>query len=412
MLELMVFAVLGIGLGIVTGLVPGLHINNILPVLLPLLVFIGDPYYLAVMIVSMAVVQIFVGFIPSIFLGAPEADTSLSTLPGHRLLQEGRGFEAIKLTVVGGLGSLLVSLVVLVALSPYFPTFYEASRPYIQYVLIGMVAFMVISERKPARIAHAALIILLSGVLGFLVLQSSLVNQQNVLFPTLAGLFGISILATSIMQKSRIPEQSGGDEIRSRKIDLVKSIMVGAVAGMMVGFLPAIGVSQAAAMFQYVGGLSEARTFLSSLSGINVANEVFSLNSVYLIGNPRSGASVAIERIISDVTFNDVFLFVSVIIFSAGVGALVSLFLGKKIPPILARINYKWLSIGIISMMVAMIFVITGFYGIMIASVASAIGILCNYLGTKKSNCMGVLIVPSIFFFTGLTPIVSSVLGI
>lgn len=410
--EILLFSLSGVGLGIVTGLVPGLHINNLLPALISLLVVIGDPYYLAALIISMAVTQTFVWFIPSIFLGAPEADTSLSTLPGHRLLHEGRGFEAIKLTVLGGIGALAVSMVLLFALSSHFPAFYGASRPYIHYVLLGMVAFMVVSEKKMKRIFGALLVVLLSGVLGFLALQSSLVSQQNVLFPTLAGLFGISILATSLMQKSKIPEQSGDNEIRSKKTDLIKSIALGAVAGMIVGFLPAVGVSQAAAMFQYAGGLGEARTFLVSISGINIANEVFSLNSVYFINNPRSGASVAIERILGEISYSDVLLFVSVIVFSAGIGSIASLFLGKKIPPLLARMNYTWLSLGIISAMTVMMLAMTGVYGLLIGGTAASIGILCNYLGVRKSNCMGVLLVPSIMFFAGLTPVASSVLGL
>lgn len=411
-LEIFLFAAVGCGLGIATGLVPGLHINNLLPVMVTLLAVIGDPYYLAAMIVSMAVTQTFVGFVPSIFLGAPEADTSLSTLPGHKLLQEGRGFEAIKLTVIGGIGSLAVSMLLLAVLSPYFPDFYDASRPYIQYVLVGMVAFMVVGEKKPSRMLYALAVVALSGALGFLALQSSIVSQQNVLFPTLAGLFGISIMATSILQKSSIPEQSGTDEIGVGKMDIVKSVALGAVAGMIVGFLPAVGVSQVAAMFQYVGGLGEARTFLVSLSGINLANEVFSLNSVYLIDNPRSGASVALERILGSLEMEDVMLFISVIIFSAGVGAVASLVLGKKIPPLLAKMNYTWLSLGIISMMTAMVFMMTGVNGLMIAATATSIGILCNYLGVKKSNCMGVLLVPSIMFFSGIVPWAVTVTGI
>lgn len=412
LIELIIFSVFGIGLGIATGLVPGLHINNLLPALLSLLIFIGDPYYLAAMIISMAVAQTFVGFIPSVFLGAPDADTALSTLPGHKLLQEGSGFEAIKLTVIGGVGALLVSLALMAALSQYFPAFYEASRPYIHYVLAGIVAFMIVSERRPRRMLSALLIFALSGALGFLVLQSSLVTQQNALFPMLAGLFGISILATSIMQKSRIPEQSADSSIRVSKLDLVKSIALGAVAGMIVGFLPAVGVSQAAAMFQHIGGLGEARTFLVSLSGINVANEVFSLNSVYFINNPRSGASVAIEKLLGSLSYGDVLLFVSIIVFSAGIAAAATLLLGRKIPPLLARLNYKWLSLGVIALMVTMIFWMTGPFGLLIGAVASATGILCNHLGVRKSNCMGVLLVPSIFFFAGLTPAAVSLLGI
>lgn len=411
LLEILFFSLLGTGLGIATGLVPGLHINNLLPALLPLTILLG-PYNLAAVIISMAVVQVFVSFVPSIFLGAPEADTSLSTLPGHSLLHEGRGSEAIKLTVIGGMGSLVASILLTISLSKYFPILYEISRPYIQYALIGIVGFMAVTEGKPSRIIYSLAILALSGALGFLVLQSSLIPQQNVLFPTLAGLFGISILVTSMMQKSQIPPQSDGSEIRTRKWDLIKSIALGSVAGMVVGFLPAVGVSQAATIFQSIGGLSEARTFLVSLAGINIANEVFSLNSVHLIGNPRSGASVAIDSMFTSITWDDMILFISIIAFSAGIGAIASLFLGKSIPPLLMRVDYRLLSICVIGLMVAMMFFLTGFYGLLVGGVASSIGVLCNYLGVRKSNCMGVLLIPSILFFSGMTPLLMTTIGI
>src|SRR5881296_1776164 len=110
MIELIIFSLLGIGIGIVTGLIPGLHVNNIIPIILSSSFFVSDPLSLSVLIISISVTQTFIQFIPSIFLGAPEEGTSLSVLPGHRLLFEGNGYEAIKLTVLGGMGSLLLTM--------------------------------------------------------------------------------------------------------------------------------------------------------------------------------------------------------------------------------------------------------------------------------------------------------------
>jgi putative membrane protein len=95
-LETILFAALGILLGLPLGLLPGMHINNILPLILSLSFLFTSQYNLTVLIISIAVTQTFVSFIPSIFLGAPDENTALSVLPGHRLLFEGRGYEAIK----------------------------------------------------------------------------------------------------------------------------------------------------------------------------------------------------------------------------------------------------------------------------------------------------------------------------
>ena len=72
----------------------------------------------------MAITHTFTDFLPSIFLGAPDEDTALSTLPGHRFLLKGKGYGAVRLTLIGSFFGLLVAL----ALSPIFivalPYFY------------------------------------------------------------------------------------------------------------------------------------------------------------------------------------------------------------------------------------------------------------------------------------------------
>ena len=276
-IEILLFTFFGIGLGTVVGLLPGAHINNILPLILSLSFFFTSPYYLAVFIVSIAVTQIFISYIPSIFFGAPDENTALSVLPGHKLLLEGRGHEAIKLTIVGGIGALITSLIFISVFANYFVRLYEISRPYIQYAIALVVLIMIVMEKKLKRILATTLIIALSGFFGVLVLNSSLVTQQNVLFPVLSGMFGLSTIIISISQRAKIPEQQEDSTMQIKNLDIIKSILLGSVAGIIVGFLPAIGVSQAATMVQYLGGMGDARAFLVSLSGINVANEVFSL---------------------------------------------------------------------------------------------------------------------------------------
>ena len=93
-----VFAILGTGLGVLTGLVPGLHVNNIAVIMLSLapallvgLMFLQEygipelfiPVLLAVVIVAMSIAHTFLDFIPSTFLGTPEGETALSVLPAR-----------------------------------------------------------------------------------------------------------------------------------------------------------------------------------------------------------------------------------------------------------------------------------------------------------------------------------------
>jgi len=402
MIELILFSLLGIGIGIVTGLIPGMHVNNLIPILLTSSFFISDPLSLSVMIISIAVTQTFIQFIPSIFLGAPEEGTSLSVLPGHKLLFEGRGYEAVKLTVIGGIGSLLLTMFLVTIFSQYFQTFYTLSRPYIQYLLLFIIAAMIVSEKSSRKILYASSIILMSGILGILILNFQIVNQRFVLFPAFSGLFGLSTLISSVGQNSKIPEQSEKEKMEVSKYQIIKSIFFGSIAGITVGFLPAVGVSQAATFFQTVGGANEPRSFLLTLSGINVSNEFFSLISLFLIGNPRSGASVAIQSILGDIGPSEIMILISTIIFSTGAAAILTLKLGKIIPSYLIKIDYKLLSFLVIIFILSLITIFTGIFGLLICFTSTSLGLLSYHLGIKRSNCMGILLIPSILFFSGI----------
>ena len=94
---------MGFVLGIPSGLVPGLHINNFAAMLLalsPMLIGQGlTPYHMASIILASSISQTFFDAIPAIFLGAPDSDTALTVLPGQRLMLEGRGIEAVRLVL-------------------------------------------------------------------------------------------------------------------------------------------------------------------------------------------------------------------------------------------------------------------------------------------------------------------------
>ncbi|MEM5791123.1 MAG: tripartite tricarboxylate transporter permease [Candidatus Aenigmatarchaeota archaeon] len=413
MIEILAICLFGILIGLFAGIVPGMHINTLLPFILFLAFYFKiSSHYLAVLIVSIAVTEIFINFISSIFIGAPEADTALSVLPGHRLLLEGRGYEAIKLTVVGGIGGLILTLVIISVFSSWFKVFYENSRSFIHWIIIAFVIFMILSERKVRKILSSSLIFFLSGFLGFISLNSYLVNQQNILFPILTGLFGLPTLLISISETNRIPKQEDDAKLKISRKEIIKAVSLGSVAGILVGFLPAVGISEAATLVQYIGGARDARSFLITISGINIGNEVFSLISLYLVSNPRSGPSVAIQRILGEISFFEVLLFIGAICFSSGIAAALTLFLGRKIPKYLEKISYRILCLSVITFLIFMIFMLTGIFGLLIAFTSASIGLLCNYLKTKRSHCMGCLLFPSILFFSGLNYTMISFLGL
>jgi len=411
-LESILLVFLGIAIGVFAGLTPGIHVNTTIPIIMSLSFLLPSPYYLAVLIVSVAVTEMFIDYIPSIFLGAPEADTSLSVLPGHRLLLEGRGYEAIKLTILGGVGTLLVSLIFIAILANHFQLIYEVTRPFVQYLIMGVMLFMILTEKKPKKMLFSILILLLTGVFGVLVLNSSLVPAQEVLFPSLTGMFGLSTLIVSISERSSIPKQGDDSRMLISKKEIMKSLFLASIAGIAVGFLPAVGISEAGTMVQYLGGGGEARSFLITISGINVANDAFSLVSVFLLGNPRSGTSVAIQGILGELLLFDVVYLIGVIMLTAGIAAILTKYLGQIIPKYLEKANYKILTISVIIFITFLVLMLTNPFGLLILFTSTSLGLLCGFLEIRRSHCMGILLIPSLLFFTGLNGVALSILGI
>src|SRR3989338_6704753 len=146
-LEFLIVSLLGIFAGIFTGLTPGIHINLVSLLVVSYSAYLSNIFSLpslGIFIISMAITHTFLDTLPAIFLGAPESETALSVLPGHKLLLNGMGYEAVKLTIIGSFFSLLAAL----SLFPFFifivPRIYDKIQVYIGYLMIAIIAYMII----------------------------------------------------------------------------------------------------------------------------------------------------------------------------------------------------------------------------------------------------------------------------
>ncbi|MEM5814760.1 MAG: tripartite tricarboxylate transporter permease, partial [Candidatus Aenigmatarchaeota archaeon] len=302
MLELLLAVALGVLLGMAAGLLPGLHPNTMIPILLGAAVFL-DPLTAAVVLVAAGTANLFLNFIPSVLLGAPEETTVLSVLPGHKLLLEGRGYEAVKLLVTGALCATVMAFLSFPLFSIAVPPLYAASRPHLWWLLSLVVAYMVITERRPKAVAFALLTVVLSGALGVIVLNDF---PDSMLFPMLSGLFGLPMLLLSARKGVKLPENISFEERPLPKRFVLSGVLAGTLAGVIAGLLPGVGSSQAAILAQLATEKTResARRFLIALGGVNAADTVFSFFALWLIGNPRSGLSVAVSRLIQVTTAN------------------------------------------------------------------------------------------------------------
>lgn len=399
--QILLLSFLGILAGILTGLIPGLHPNTMIVILLSfswILVDKFSPLSVSIFILSMAVTNSIVDFIPSILLGAPETDTSLGVLPGHEFLLEGRSYEAIRLTVIGGLMSLIFIIVILVGVFPYIPSFYQAIEKYIPFILISIVSLSILRSKKKF---WSIIVFFLSGSFGLLILNGGIISSKFVFFPLLGGLFGLSILLNSIRNTPKIPEQNK-NIFHISFGEITKGGLTGTLSGFLVGFLPGIGAAQAAFLAQQGFKADSKRKFMIAIGGVNTTNIILSIFALWLIGKPRSGAGIAIENILNLITTSNVIIFTGAVALSCGIGGIVTLILSKRLIKIFKNINYKYLCIDIIILLLTMIFLLTGIKGVLIAVLGSCIGLVAILSKSRKSFLMGSLILPTILIYLGM----------
>lgn len=396
---LILWLLLGIGAGVVTGLLPSLHPNTVL--------FISLPFYIESKLpalsflsfaVGLSVTHTFLDFIPSVLLGAPDPGTALSILPGHRYMLQGKAYKAIKLTVFGGVFASLISLALLPLLFFLIPPLYDSITPYLHLVLIIVLSFLLYGEQGRTKRLSSLLILLLSGLLGVGVFSSPLANQNYILFSVFSGLFGVPTLVISSRSEREVPVQESEVEIEPKKS--CKASFYGFISGLIAGMLPGLGSSQSAFLVRRIKKFP-LRDFITALGGINTTNILFSVLALYLIGKPRSGAALIVRDILADFSFYHVFLVLGLSVLTLSLAAPLTLVLAKKAIKVIRRFDYRKLAYLVLAVIFSGTFVLNGWFGFLVLITSSSIGFLTLFLGTRRGYCMGALLVPTILYYAG-----------
>jgi len=396
LLEIFLALLAGLMAGAFTGLVPGIHINLVAMLLFASSAFflqITSPIVLAAFIVSMAITHTFLDFVPSIFLGAPDEDTALSVLPGHRMLLKGQGYAAVRLTIIGCFFGLLIA----VALASFFivtsPLFYPFLVKAMAFILIGISAFLILGENKKF---WAFFVFILSGILGYAVLNFPVLKQP--LFPLFSGLFGASLLSASFLQNVKIPEQKIQNVVVG-KSEMKKTLGLSIIASSMVSFLPGVGSSQAAVIASSFRKRMKEKSFLVLLGAVNSITMLLSFVALYSIQKPRSGVAVFVGKFLPAFSQQQLWLLLIVGLIAGCVSVFLALFFAKTFSRTLMKINYRWLCFGILVFITAISLFLSGPLSLLVLVTGAAIGMLTTYLGIKKIHMMGSLLLPVILFY-------------
>lgn len=394
-LEITTAIVIGSFLGIITGLTPGIHINLVSAIILSTSSFFlnfASEISLVILIVSMSITHIFLDSIPSIFLGAPSPDSAVIILPAHKLLLKGKAHEAVILTLVSTISSIILIISLVPILIFVMPRLYHLIKDYIYIILIVAVLFLILKEKNKLQ---TLLVFSIAGTLGLITLNMP--NLKEPLLPLLSGLFGLSSLILSIKNNTKIPEQI----ITKLEItqDKIKYIIIGTISGIISGFLPGLGSSQISVLVSSVIKNIESKDFLILNSSINAANMIVSFIALYVINKARSGSAVAVSKILEKITLTNLILIISVILISIFIATILTINLSRVFSRLITKINYKFACLGIIFLLIALVFIISEPIGLLVLLTSTSLGIYTQLKRINKNHLMACILIPVIVFF-------------
>ena len=392
---------LGVLLGTFSGLIPGLHANTLAGVLLSLqvaLLSLLGPVALAGTLFAALITHTFVESIPSTFLGIPDADTSLAVLPAHALTLQGNGEEAVRVAALGSACAIILAVPLSVCCFFLLP----ALQPYFDWgigiLLLAVVGYMIVMSESPG---WALGIFSVAGALGLFTMRyaylswHTLAGGSSLLMPLLTGLFGISVLLTASQGVMPVQQFRG---IRMKQPTIIRSSVLGTVAGIAVGWLPGLSTATANGLLASVIGYDkDRRAYILATSAANTANAFIGLAALFALSRMRNGVMVALAELplpsISELTIIGVLAACAAYLITIVLSRSANWFTG---------IDSHRLNRAVILFVVGLSLVLTGPFGGLILILAVAVGLVPHIVNVPKVYCMGAIMVPVMLYSFGI----------
>lgn len=263
----LLYCLLGVTIGMVVGVLPGIGHLTAISLLLPL-TFYAPVTAGIVMLAGIYYGAQYGGSIASIMINLPgTASSAVICLDGHPMAKQGRAGAALIITTIASFFGSVVAIVLLVALSPPLAqaalTFHSAD--YFSMMVLGLVAAGTLTQGKPVMGAASVLLGLWLGIVGtdvssgalrFTFGQPQLFDGIGIVVIAMA-FFGVSEVVSSIGRDRTGAQMTGRVTLRSMmptRGDLKKSLWPmarGSMVGSGVGILPGAGGGSMASFMAY-----------------------------------------------------------------------------------------------------------------------------------------------------------------
>ncbi len=418
--------------------IPGLHIYNLLGLLLWICfqtITTGTiaPEIIVAVIVATISAYAVGNTIPAILLAAPDESALHTVLPGQKMLLAGKGREAVMFTAHGSFAALLAILVALPLLPMILPTIYDVTRPHTHWIIWAIILFMLLSEwpkpippgKKPLQrflLANKAntiglIVFGLSGLLGFVLFFRSPLPFANAflnLMPAFVGLFTLPWLLYNACSNLQPPPQQpySPNHNTLHRANLRHGALAGILGGGIAAFFPVITGGIGGMLAGHATALRNSQAFLISQGA---SKTVYYAGGILLLFMPdlhlaRGGGAWMLRTTVLPGSPHLYWLAGGAAILGGAIALLLLMPLASLTLRLVATVGYRNISALAAALVVALVAFFSGWIGIAVMLIATGIGLLPLFHGTRRMNALGIILLPIACSMSGIAPIITRIL--
>ena len=437
--EIVIGTLAGTLISTLLACLPALHVYNVASILLLFHAAVmksawaSDPHFLMPLMMGLIVGYSVVNTVPSVFLGAPDESAMLMVFPTQKYLMQGRGYEAAVLTGIGSLGGLICLLLVSPLLSKILAVGRAVLSPHFFWIIMLVLSYMVLSEfpkggdRGATRLARfldawksisaGLLTLLLAGWLGFILMRKPFLppdaSFMNIM-PAFVGLFGVPWVIQNIISGAEVPKQHIPKSIDCDGFVVFRGVSAGFLGGFFAAFFPLITGGIGGLLAGHATAQSDERGFIISQGASKVVYYVgaFLLFFVPIAGKTRGGLANMMRTFYVPRGTGDFLMILASMALAAALAFMMLLWLSRAMVSLVQRVNYRLASYVALTFMFALVFALTGGWGMVVMIVSTGIGLIPVLYHSRRSNCMGVLLIPVALDMAGYGEPVARFLGL
>jgi len=433
-LGVVVWTLFGVLVGLGFSWMPGFHVYNVIALLAVTggaITFIPQeafPFFVLGALVSFAYSSV----ISTVYFSVADDTMIFMLFPTQRYLVAGRGHEAVLVTLLGTLAGSVILAASMPVMPLILPFLRDVLNQFITVFLSALVVFMFMSEwlkmgereenrlrrflKAWSQIAGGVFVFLASGLLGFVVLNTDILPSSVAyvrLTPLFLGFFGLPWVLVNLLSGLPVGEQDTRDEVSTDWKGLLSGVFGGALGGYIAAFFPLITGGMGALVAGHITSQRGDDTFMASQGANRFIYYVGAFLFLFLpaASLTRGSAAWLVSSIYQPKTYQEYVYSIGALLLASGVSFIGTVALSKLVARIVGR-WFKQISLAVAVLLVAIAWALTGPMGVVVMLIAAVIGASSVFLNTRRSYCLGVLILPVLVSMTGNTGVVMKLLGL